>query len=472
MSLILVFCSIAVADRVYWISPPDSADEAAVQRTLPSATARPLSALASPAADPSPTLDALRTELNAVRPLLSEFDGELQIMARLRKASSDITELRTAEDAQLLWKALCLEGNAVHRYFGDRLATDPGAAPYRRQLGPIAVVGAWVDAVALRGGSKPEAEDVPEKQQRLGYDGVRAIVSAMPAASFEMGRLAQGASVFLDGLRVDASPGSRTLIVPGRHFFTIKVGEATLLHGDAVLREGTTMRAEAPFGPVERDALAKLSSGTAWVVPEAAMVPIAGAGEPVYLATPGKGRPRLLRVDGGRAESVRLTPSEAHAGPLSLHAAAGAGWVSTGDFFLLNVHDGAPHSVASVNAFAPALSADIEWQRGLLALRAGVMAQVATGEFHSLPSGESEIRSFVYPHVGVGLPWVQATLGPLLPWYLGIGVAGRVPGGRGLEIVAGGVYGVGLPVERGTGEPAYEPTPLISAWGGVGWAFN
>ena len=472
MSLILALCSLALADRVYWVSPPDPADEAAVHRTLPAATALPLTALASSPSNPAPALDALRLELDAVRPLLSEFDGELQIMARLHKATSDITELRTPEDAQLLWKALCLEGNAVHRYFGDRLATDPAAAPYLRQLGPLTVVGAWVDAAALRGASNPENEDVPEKPQRLGYDGVRAIISAMPVASFEIGRLAQGAAVFLDGRRVDASPGSRTLIVPGRHFFSIKVGDAALLHGDAVLREGTTMRAEAPFGPVERDVLAGLSGGTAWVVPEGAMVPISGAREPVYLATPGKGRPRLLRVDSGRAEAVRIAPAQHHAGPLSLHAAAGAGWISTGDFFLLNKDEGAPHSVAGVNAFAPALSADVEWRSGLLAIRAGVAAQVATGELHSLPSGESEIRTFIYPHVGVGLPWVQATVGPLLPWYLGVGVTGRVPVVGALEVVAGGVYGFGLSVERGSSEPAYEPLPLLSAWGGIGGAFN
>ncbi|GDX82454.1 hypothetical protein LBMAG42_42650 [Deltaproteobacteria bacterium] len=475
MSLVLALASFAFADRVYWVSPPAPADVDAASRTLPGASAAPLDALVAEAPDASQgkALDTLRAELEAVRPLLTEFDGELQIMARLRKATADVTELRTPEDADLLWQALCVEGNAVHRYFGDRLDSEPGAAPYRTQLGPIVVVGPWVDAVALKGAANPNDADVPEKPQRLGYDGVRAIISAMPAASFEIGRLAEGAVVYLDGRRVDASPGSRTLIVPGRHFFSIKVGDVGLLHGDAELREATTMRAEAPFGPKERDALVALAAKPAgWSVPEAALVPIRGANEPVYLGTPGNGRPKLVRVDRGTAEAVEIVAPAVTYSPISVHAALGAGWMSTGDFFLLNVDDGAPYSGESVNAFSPALSADVQWRTGLFAVSGGVSGQVATGDYHSLPSGDTEVRTVVYPHVGVGLPWVQATVGPMFPWYLGLGLKARVPVASGFEVAAGGVYGMGMSVEREAGAPDYEPLPLYSAWAGVGWAFN
>ncbi len=475
MSLILALVSSAFADRVYWVAPPAPSDVDAVSRTLPGAEAAPLDALVAEVPDASQVkaLETLRAELAAVRPLLTEFDGELQIMARLRKATADVTELRTPEDAELLWQALCVLGNAVHRYFGDRLATEPGAAPYRTQLGPLVVVGPWVDAVALKGGANPNDADIPEKPQRLGYDGVRALISAMPAASFEIGRLAEGAVVFLDGRRVDASPGSRTLIVPGRHFFSIKVGDVELLHGDAELHEATTMRAEAPFGPKERDALVALSTKPAgWTVPEAALVPIRGANEPVYLGTPGNGHPKLVRVDRGTAEALAIVAPAVTYAPVSVHAAVGAGWMSTGDFFLLNVEGGAPYTAESVNAFSPALSADVQWRSGLFALSGGLSGQVATGDYHSLPSGDPDVRTVVYPHLGVGLPWIQATVGPMLPWYLGVGLKARVPVMAGLEVAAGGVYGVGMSVEREAGAPAYEPLPLYSAWGGLGWAFN
>ncbi len=476
MSLVLLLISAAHADRVYWVAPPVPADTDAVARTLPGVKAMPLDDLVSTSTgDGSAAIDALRAELTAVRPLLAEFDGELKIMARLRKGTADVTRLRSPEDAELMRHALLVEGNAVHRYFGDRLGLDPASLPYTRTLGPALVVAAWVDAVALDGTANPDEADLPEKPQRLSYDGVRALMNAMPAASLEIGKLASGAEVWLDGKKVNAAPGSRTLMVPGRHFVSVRAGGAELLTGDAELAEGATLRAEAPFGPVERDALIALvkSADAGWAVSEAAMMPISGAKEPVYLALPGAGRPKLARVDRGTAEMMKLVaPPKAKVPPISLHAALGAGWVSTGDFFLQNVDAGAPYDAATVNAVAPAVSVDVAYRRGLFATSAGVSAQFSVGDFHELPSGDSAVRSFVYPHVGVGLPWVQATLGPMLPWYLGVGLKGRVAVASDLEVVGNVVYGAGIEVARDASQPVYTPLPLYAAWGGVGWRFD
>lgn len=476
MSLILALVSLALADRVYWVEAPAPADIEAVQRTLPGATALPLDALVSSGEEGNPeeAIEALRAELAAVRPLLAEFDGELQIMARLQKATADVTVLRSEADADLLFAAECFLGNAVHRYFGERLGSDPGAAPYRAVVGPAVVPAGWVDAVALRGSANPAAEDVPEKPQRLGYDGVRALVGAMPAASFEIGTLAEGAEVWLDGKMVAVKSGSRTLLVPGRHFFTVRVGTVNLLSGDAVLSEGATMRAEAPFGPKEQEQLVKLATGApGWAVPAAAQLPISGADEPVYVAVPGSGRPRITRVDRGTGEAVALVaPAKSESSPLSVHVSAGAGWMSTGDWFLQNVDNGAPYEESTVNAVAPALAADAQFRTGLFAVSAGLSGQIATGDHHELPTGTDTTRTFLYPHVGVGVPWVQATVGPLFPWYLGVGLKGRVPVTAGLEVVASAVYGVGLTVPRADGEPDFEPLPVISAWGGAGWRFD
>jgi hypothetical protein len=125
-----------------------------------------------------------------------------------------------------------------------------------------------------------------------------------------------------------------------------------------------------------------------------------------------------------------------------------------------------------VNAVAPALAADAQFRTGLFAVSAGLSGQIATGDHHELPTGTDTTRTFLYPHVGVGVPWVQATVGPLFPWYLGVGLKGRVPVTAGLEVVASAVYGVGLTVPRADGEPDFEPLPVISAWGGAGWRFD
>ncbi len=476
MSLVLALVGSAWADRLYWTAPPSPADIDAAERTLPGVVAMPLDALvtgAAPAGDPGPALDTLRRELESVRPLVNEFDGELQIMARLAKATADVGALRNPDDTELFWQALCFQGFAVHRYFGERLGTDPAAAPYRVGSGADAVVAAWIDAAALFGPREPRPADIPEDAQRLAFDGVRAMVQVMPAASLAVGQLAAGATLMLDGRVVDTSAQVRTLMVPGRHFLEVRVGNTVLLRGDTRIGGGSTMSAEAPFGPAERDALAKLvDSGAGWSVPPAAMVPIGGAGEPVFLGEPGKGHPRLVRVDRGSAETVALVMPARETSPLAVHVALGGGWVSTGDFFLQNVESGAPYDESSVNAFAPVLSADGEWRSGLFAASVGATALIATGEFHSLTTGTDATSAFVYPHAGVGLTYVQATVGPLFPWYMGVGGKARVAVWKGLELTAGGVYGVPLEIARTDSEPSFTPLPAYAAWGGVGWAFD
>ncbi|MBM4393489.1 MAG: hypothetical protein FJ090_20385 [Deltaproteobacteria bacterium] len=476
MSLVLALIGSAWADRLYWTAPPSPADIDAAERTLPDARAMSLDGLVTGTVrtgDPAPTLDTLRRELDSVRPLVNEFDGELQIMARLAKATADVEALRNPDDTELLWEALCFQGFAVHRYFGDRLGTDPAAAPYRVGSGADAQVAAWIDAAALFGPREPRKEDIPEDAQRLAFDGVRAMVQVMPAASLAVGQLASGATLMLDGRVVDTKAQVRTLMVPGRHFLEVRVGDTVLLRGATRIGGGSTMSAEAPFGPAEREALAKMvGTGGGWTVPAAAMLPITGAGEPVYLGEPGNGLPRLLRVDRGTAETIAIVMPAREQSPLAVHVTLGGGWLSTGDFFLQNVESGAPYDESSVNAFAPVLSADGEWRAGLFAASVGATALLATGEFHSLTTGDTSTNAFVYPHAGVGLTYVQATVGPLFPWYLGVGGKARVAVWEGLEVSAGGVYGVPLDIARSGNDPAFTPQPAYAAWGGAGWVFD
>lgn len=476
MPIILALLSLAHADRIYWSSPPTSADTEAAQRTLPGAKSLPLDELVvggSAASDPGPAIDTLRRELEAVRPLVKEFDGELQIISRLSKATADVTGLRSAEDTELLWRALCFQGFAVHRYFGDRLGSEAAAAPYRVGEGSTAVVAAWLDASALFGPREPIADDVPEANQRIAFDAVRAMVQVMPAATLAVGKLAEGATLTLDGRPVDTTVQTRTIMIPGRHFLEVKVGEAVLLRGNAALDAGATMSAEAPFGPKEKEALASLAAGAdGWAVPAAAMTPISGAGEPVYIGTPKGGKPTLVRVDQGTAASVALVAEKAAKSGFVGHAAIGGGWVSTGDFFLQNLDGDPPREESTVNAGTVAVAGDAEWYTGAFAVSAGVSIAMAAGGYHQLPTGDSVTRTFTYAHVGIGTPWIQATVGPLFPWYLGVGLKGRLAVAGDFELTANGAYGVPLSIAREGEEPAFEPLPAYTAWGGAGWRFD
>lgn len=486
MSLMLLLVSASFAARVYWTSPPDAVSAAAVARTVPDApavtpdalfAAVPLDALftgGQPVID-SPqwggdyAIAALRTELAAVRPLINEFDGELQIMARLQKATADVHLLRSTAERDLLWEALVFQGFAVDRYFQDKLGLETAAKPYRTGDLATARVSAWIDASALLGAQAPSTTLLPEADQRIGYDDAQAFSRAMPSSTFVLGDLAAGAEVRIDGSLVESGRGTRVTVVPGRHLASVRVGDTFLWAYDRSMVAGIDVLIQAPYGHAEHAAFKSLvESGTSgWIVPAPAMAVIAAAGEPSYVATPDGDRTRILRLDGGTATPVPIAKKvrELQEG-FSFRAAAGAGWVSTGDFLLQNGADGAPETRETVNAGTPAVSIGGEYRYNLLALGVGVDAQFALGEHHSLPTGESLTRSFIYPHAAFGVPWAQLTIGPLFPFYLGIGAKGHLPVKGPLELFASGVYGIGL--ERARGEdPVFEPLPAWSAWGGV-----
>lgn len=473
MSLMLLLAAPAFADHVLWASPPDPASEAAVARTLPGSTSAPLGSLVTGGTAPLKldSIEVLRSELAQVRPLVQEFDGELQIMARLEKATNDIDLLRTPEERNLLQRALLFEGFAVHRYFQDKVGTEAGAAPYRTGSGADAWITSWLDACSLLAvNPTPSDEDLPEAAQRLAYDNARAHCSAMPSATFIVGDLAAGAEVRLDGVKIEGGPGIRVRLIPGRHLFHVAVGDTILLAQDARIGPGSDVIISAPFGPTElADLEARIGSGTSgWEVPAAAAMPIRGRGEPVYIATPAGERTRLLRVDGAVATELKIRPPESttRVGVVG-RATLGGGWISTGDFLLQNVDDGATSSVATVNAGTPAASLSVAVEGRWWTAGVGVDGQLTVGEFHSLPTGDTDTSVFLYPHVAAGLPWVQATVGPLFPWYLGVGGHARLPLFKPVELFASGVYGVPLDRPREAGEPTFEPLPLYSAWAGV-----
>jgi hypothetical protein len=473
MSLILLLAGPALADRVLWLTPPDPASASAVARTLPGSTAAPLDTLVTGGVatfDPA-ALDTLRTELGEVRPLADVFDGELQIMSRLAKATDDVHILRSPEERNLLRRALLFEGFAVHRYFQDKLGVEAAAAPYRTGTGADAWVTPWMDACALLAAPAQFAdEDIPEPAQRAAFDQTQAQCQSMPSATFIVGTIASGAELHIDGVKIPHEPGLRVRLIPGRHLFHVNVGDTMLLAQDVRIKPGADAIVSAPFGPTELAELRglALSGSEGWSVPAAAKVPIEGFGEPVYIATPAAEKTLLLRVDGDIATRLPIRPAESPARTRVVgRATLGGGWLSTGDFYLQNLDSGAPRAVDTVNAGTPAASLGVSVDNAWWTAGVGLDAQLTVGDFHTLPTGDSTTNVFLYPHVAAGLPWLQATVGPLFPWYVGVGGRARIPLVKPVELFASGVYGLPVDRPRSDGEPTFEPLPLFSAWAGV-----
>jgi len=471
MLLAALYSTDAMAAKVYWVGEPNDTDRAAVARTVDGATSAPFQDIVPlvPAAD---TMSLLGDEVSACKSLFDVFDGELQVMARLQKATSDVRLLRSDADRLLLHRAWMMQGYAVQRYFQAKVGTEKAAAPYRVGSGDDAMITSWANAAGLYEGPTPTLQDLPDASARLAFDATQAAVKGRPSGTVVIGALASGSTAFLDGKQVSPAPGTRLLVSAGRHYVHVEVGGRVLWAYADDVAPNATIQVDAPFGPAERDALvSQLASGKdGWQVAPG-LVAMAH-GEPTYLAIPGDKLPRLVRVDGSAAQDVKIVAEARQGGGPLVRVSAGAGWLSTGDFFLQNIDADAPYEKSTVNAVAPAAAVGAAWRFGWLEVGAGVDAQLALGEFHSLPTGESATRTFVYPHVAVGIPYAQLTLGPQFPWYVGIGGQATIPLAGPLELYARGVYGVPVSIGRGEGAPAFEPTAAISAWGGVALRFG
>jgi hypothetical protein len=472
--LILSLCPLAGAVPVYWTSPPDAAALQAVSGAVPDAEARPFDALLPSADAPYAAIDLLASEYGAVLPLVDVFDGELQIMARLAKATADVRALRSPADRDLLVRALQLNGFAVARTYQDDLATDPAAAPYRRALGATAVPAAWLDAAALATTPAPSAEAVPEPALRLAYDSARASVEAMPRGAIVLGHLATSATVTVDGRKVTDS--GRVSVVPGRHFVTVQVGNTVLATLDPRVEPGMDVRIDIPYGPVEHERLrsaVQSPDASAWNMPEAAYL-LSRIGEPrAYVAVPDGPRTRVYALDGANVARIPLAggraapATDAEGWHADVAVAAGGAWAYAPDWYTVHAGSGAPHAVSTVNAGAPLLTAQARARNGLFAATLGVDGAVALGEWHDWPTGDSRTRAFLYPHVGVGLPWLQVTAGPLFPFWFGVGARADVPLTGPLELHVGAVRGLGITAVRDDGS-VWDPYGANLLWAGIG----
>jgi hypothetical protein len=245
-----------------------------------------------------------------------------------------------------------------------------------------------------------------------------------------------------------------------------------LLRADRRVEPAADIKILAPVGPVELEVLRQLALNPSdgWQVPEAVMLQVAALAEPTYLAIHQDGeRLRLLRIDAGRAAQVRLIQETARwAGRI----VAGLGWATDDDWLLQHLEAGAPAEVGTVNALTADLGFGGEFRPvPMLAVGAGLDLLIPAGDWHTLPIGAAdgsnrEQRMLAYPHAALGLPWLQATAGPLLPWHVGFGLQAQAPIFGPVGLRASALYG--MPVDRPREDgSAFAPAPWWSAGGGL-----
>lgn len=463
MPLILLTLSEAMAaGTAIWLttSPDPSTDPSA--KHLSAADLLPTSSWTD--AD-TRALKRLESELAAVRPMLDDFDGELQIMLRLENALSAIMVIRP-EDRALIYEALLFQGLAVNRYFQSGLATEEGAAAYRIHINNAVEVRPWIDAVAMNPDQQPDLTLIPEAPELLQFQELRARHLLRPTAPVTV-TLPSGSRLVVDG---QEAVGAEALVLQGNHWVSITLdGQVVYRHRfDTKGTSATTIR--PPLLAADLAALeSQMRDGvSAIVLNEAIQSVFDGQTAPIQLHT-GEGRQHQSYTVVG-ANAVPETPhSAAVKDGMAWRVAVGGGWLYDGDFYLQNAADGAPEAVSTVNAISPLLSVAAEWRLGRPVVGVGIDTLLPTGQWHDLPSGTSRVRVRPYPHLAVGIRPLQITAGVLLPWHIGVGPRTHLMLSEPLGLIVSGAYLYGLPLQRArTDGPAFNPHPVQTAWLSVG----
>ncbi|MCO4745720.1 MAG: hypothetical protein KC912_13085 [Proteobacteria bacterium] len=449
---------------VVWLSdPPDPA-------LAPDLTRVPRRVVA-PATGLNPediaAIDTLREELAAVRPLVHEFDGELEIMSRLQAAIEDVEFLRDASDRDLLYRALAFQGFAVRRYFQDQIGTEAAAAPYRIVVGGLVEVRPWVDAVALDPERKPQTDDISEEPELRAFDEARARLKVAPQATVVLAELPNQAALLIDG-RV-AAAGLRVRVTPGKHYLAIKDADGVRAHSDVRMAPSGEFRMELP--PSERDlvllAVMLREKPATLTLEDRIAAAFARLPPTPHVAVRTGDGSVLYRIDENlaiRAGDTAPAPTTRRTGPtlqvgdgLSFGAHAGIGWLYDAQYVLENPD--APRTSGSVNAVSPVLGFDGLASFGPAVFGAGLDVTIPTGTWHTLPVGVGSWR--VRPHLYAvgGIPQVQLTLGALLPWHAAVGVRGQLPISPGVELRGAYVQGFGLALSQGEDLPDFVARP-------------
>jgi len=409
-------------------------------------------------------IQRLASELEAVKPLIHELDGEQVIMQRLEAAIRPVTTLRGASDRELLYAALAFQGFAVQRYFQDELATDPLAADWRVTLGE-ARVRPWVAAAALAPATVPDETHIAEAPEREALEALRVYMAALPEATIRAS-LPPGAALVVDG--VPTRDGVQ--VVPGVHRIAVTLGDRILHREVLEVAAGASTMVTLGVDPATLASLTtKMAEGEGLILLEASVQStLSELRAPVHLAVGASGDVMLYRLQGAAAERLVEASADAPADSAwSLHGGLGAGWVHDEDWYLENAADGATDDFSTSNAVVPALSLRIE-REGVVTVGAGVDVVVPLGQYQKLPVSGGDARGRFYPHLSAGTGWLQATAGYLYPSQIGLGLRPQLPIGGGFELAAQGLYGIGLTRYR-VGLEDVTASNVMAGWLVLGW---
>jgi len=463
MTTWLLTLSVAQAGTAVWLSgtpdptltPDDKARRAEKVAPVPAFDA-----------DDEAAVQALTAELRACGPLLDEFDGELDIIRRLGPRIAAVEVIRP-DDRDLVWKALLLEGLAVHRYFPELSAPEAGTAGVARTLGGATENAAWADAIALAPDRLPDIAELGEESARLAFQEQRARLLLLDTGTVAVSGAPEGAAVHVDG---QLAPGGKQVVVPGTHRYTVQLGATVVARGMVLVAPGATE--DAPYAAVvdEMKALEPtlLTAREAVVLPPAVVVRLESLEAPVSLVVVGKRGPKVFRVDGENAILAKQdAPSSSPDGP-HVWVMGAAGLTYDANFFTHNFFDGAPDSPGTVNALSPVVGAGAQMPVGPVHLGVGTDLVIPLGEWSTLPTDDTTLRLRAHPHLGVGYGPVQLTAGFWAPWHLGLGARATVPIADSWAVTGAIVQGMGLTWSNLDGSD-FSPEASRVGWVGMAW---
>jgi hypothetical protein len=469
------------ATEVVWLRPPTDAVAAAALGVEAGAERGPLTPLDLRVA----ASDATAADVAAIRGLTealrdvhqfdTRLDGELLIMNELEPAISRVSLLRDAADRDALFAALAYEGFAVDRFFAGELATDDRAAPQRVTIDGKAWIRPWLDAIALDPSHVITPYDVAEAPQRVDFGRLRDDdARLLPAVLNPV--VPADVALRVDGVDVDVGPSGALEVRPGRHLVAAVRGGRVLQRWD--VRLAPTERADLALDLPDTDFkawIASFATGTPAPPPPALGPALAALGGSVWVVAPDVGPagsvfevgPAGVVAHGGESPPDKKAREAGDLdGGLVAAVALGGGWAGTWDFYEQDPTN-VPATAAAVNAPSLGGSVDLGWRAGWIRVGAGVDALYTVGAYHVAAYGDNETRLRPYPHVELGIPWVQGTVGYVFPHNAGLGLQGEIPlAASPLDLRLASIYGVRGARTRPDGSD-WTGRPLIMAWGGV-----
>ncbi len=474
----------AHAAEVVWLEPPTDEDAARVA-AYARATRGPLSAagfrgwLARPGPAQDEALAEVARALEAVRVHETVLDGEKLILRGLEDPLSEVTWLPDPDARETVVRALLYQGFAADRFWGASLGTAPDAAPWRIVVDDQTLERPWLDAFALAPLRRADASDIREAPQREAYDDLRRTLARATRARVLAPDLPEGARLFVDGEeKLDVEDTTVLDLIPGRHWFHV------ILDGEVVAREALRLspgqrhevRLDIPEPdwqafrrllrtgegrvPASFDPVLEALGGQVWVASGT------GTEVEVWTVSPDGVAPVALPAPGGPAVA-----GEGALGDVALAAWGGLGVLHSPDF--RDQDPGAvPPGGGVVTAVAPVGGLALTWDRGWLRYGIGLDVAIPLGEHHVALSGAARYRARSTPHLVLGHPLVQATLGYTVPYHWVGGLQGTVPldrlgGPELLEVRPFVRAGVPPTLTRADGS-AWEGSLLVVAGVGLG----